>query len=365
MTYTKTWPDEEEKVTAKSRKELLQREDAFITAAEQSAAWVNKYRTALLAGIGAVVLAAAGVWGTSEYLRKRDRDASVIFAEGLRIVELGKVTKPGEGKADKRKAPGEGDTSSSKTASAGKAEKSAKADDDKAKTKSEAQAKHSQNEAGQAAAADAEGAEAAAGTSDTAETEEDEEEDDRSLPTFPSDEEKWKAALTKFEAVVDRAGMRGVGVMAAVLVADLQAKLGDKTGAQTTFQGVQNALTKNDHLFFLAAERAAYLREADGDVTGAIAALDDIAGDDKRFYSDYAQVHQARLYLKKEDKERAKTILEHVEHAFPHSSLSDDVRLQLTDLGVVPATGAVDPGVPSLDGTTPTSAQVPPTAGQP
>ncbi len=352
-------------MTAKSRKELLQREDAFITAAEQSAAWVHKYRTALLAIIGAVVLAAAGVWGTSEYLRKRDRDASVIFAEGLRIVELGKVTKPGKGKPDKTIAAG-ASAARGKGGSAAKGAPEAKADGGHASTPADAKSKGAKADAGRSDAPGAE-AEAAAGTNEDAanseEEEEEEEEDDRPLPTFASEEDKWKAALAKFEVVVDRAGMRGVGVMAAVFVADLQAKLGDRTGSQTTFQGVQNALTKNDHLFFLAAERTAYLRETDGDVDGAIAALDDIASDDKRFYSDYAQVHQARLYLKKEDKERAKTILEHVEHAFPHSSLSDDVRLQLTELGVVPAIGAVDPSVPSLDGTT--SANLPPAAGQP
>ena len=356
-------------MTAKSRKELLQREDAFITAAEQSAAWVNKYRTALLAVIGAVVLAAAGVWGTSEYLRKRDRDASVIFAEGLRIVELGKVTKPGKDKDKANRARSgkdhstRGDVSAEIGEAATKAAAKGEADSEAAKAKPTAKAKTSQGDAAEAAAA-AGGAEADAATDDAAHAEEEEEEeDDRPLPTFASEEEKWKAAMAKFEVVVDRAGMRGVGVMAAMFVADLQAKLGDKTGSQTTFQGVQNALSKNDHLFFLAAERTAYLRETDGDVEGAIAALEDIASDDKRFYSDYSQVHQARLYLKKEDKERAKTIFEHVEHAFPHSSLSDDVRLQLSELGVTPATEAVDPGIPALDGGT--SANVPPAGGQP
>lgn len=333
-------------MTAKSRKELLRREDAFITAAEQSAAWVHKYRTALLAAVGAVVLAAGGVWGTSEYLHKRDRDASVMFAEGLRIVELGKVTKP-------TKARGATDAADAKLLAAAQS------------TKAATGTKQAPPEAKAAAKAEQAATAAADETDETAqgddETEEEDDEEELPVPTFATDEEKWKAALEKFESVVDKAGMRGVGVMAAIFVGDLQAKLGDRTGAQTTFAAIQNTLTKSDHLYFLAAERTAYLHEADGDIDGAIAALEEIASDDKRFYADYAQVHQARLYLKKEDKDRAKTMLEHVEHAFPHSSLSDDVRLHLTELGVVPGS---EPDANSVPGDVPGGATLP-AAGSP
>lgn len=271
--------------TKQSRKDLLKREDAFILAAEEGAAWASKYRMPLMAVAAALVVVALGAWGFGAYGEKRDREASQMFSEGWKIVEEGVVKDPAQAEegaaADPNHKP-----------------KSAKADRKKGK--------RGQDEGS---------------------------EPDANAPTFASEKEQWAAARQKFQEVVDRAGMKGVGAMAAFMVGDLDEKLGEAEASEKLFADLQKALSPKDHLYFLAAERVAYRHEARGDNDGAIEALRELAADDKYFYADYAQFHQARLYLAKSDTDKARSLLDHIDKAFPHSSLIDDVRTKLAELG--------------------------------
>ena len=151
--------------------------------------------------------------------------------------------------------------------------------------------------------------------------------------SFPTEKDRWTAARAAFQTAVDEAGYRGVGAMAAFFVGDLSDKLGERDKAEAVFSALRKELSASDNLYWLAAERQAYLREAAGDRDGALDALQAVASDDKRFYADAAQFHQARIYLAKGDKEKARTMLQHIDKAFPTSSLGDEVKAKLDELG--------------------------------
>ena len=152
-------------------------------------------------------------------------------------------------------------------------------------------------------------------------------------PSFPSEKDKWLAARQPFADVVERAGYRGLGVMAAFMLGDLSEKLEDNVKAEATFVALHDHLEKTDPLYFLAAERAAYAREAHGDYDGAIAMLRDVRADDKYFYADHALFQEARLHLAKNQGDEARALLERIEKSFPSSSLSDEVQEKLAALG--------------------------------
>lgn len=252
----------------KSRKELLKTEDAFIVAASDSAAWLQKHRVTLLSVGAVIVLTGAAAWGLMAHRQSTAHNAAELFAAGWKILNAEVV----------------------KTASDAKP---------------------------------------------TAEP-----------PTYATDKDKWTAARTQFEAAAERGGTQPIAQMARLMVVDLSDKLGDAPKAEQTLAVVRKDMKGDDPLAFLPAERVAYLREAQGDKDGAIAALQDIASNDKRFFSDYAQFHQARLYLAKGDTERARGLLEHVEKIFPQSAIAEDVKTKLDELGGKAAeTGT--PGAPS------------------
>ena len=154
-------------------------------------------------------------------------------------------------------------------------------------------------------------------------------------PAFATEKDKWVAARSKFQEAADRAGGKGVGLMARYYVADLADKLGEADVAESTLKALRDDIGNNDSLAFLAADRYAYLREAKNDPDGAIAALQPIA-DDQHFYADYAQFHQARLHLAKGDKANALTMLKHIDKTFHDSALHEEVQAKLIELGEKP-----------------------------
>jgi tetratricopeptide (TPR) repeat protein len=164
--------------------------------------------------------------------------------------------------------------------------------------------------------------------------------------TFASEKERWTAARDAFQQTVDKAGYRGVGALAAFFVGDLSDRLGERDKAEASFAALRRELSPNDNLYFLAAERQAYIKEAQGDRDAALEALKEVASDDKRFYADAAQFHQARLYLAKGDRDKARSMLQHIDKAFPSSSLSEDVKAKLEELGGRDV-AALDPAAPA------------------
>ena len=279
-------------MTKQSRKELLKHDDAFIVAAGQATTWFTEHRTPLIGGVGALLVLALGFIGFSAYGNSQSKEASRHFAEGWKLVEA--RTKPTKAEAEKIAARKE----------AAKAAAKAAGEEDDAQDANAAQAKADK---------------------------EDEDDDDR--PLFDTSKDKWSAARTAFAEAERVTGRKGVGAMAALMVGDLSDRLGEHDKAEQEYAALRQDLPQKDSLSFLPVERFAYAREAAGDLEGAIAALNDLAADEQRFYADYAQLHQARLFLAKGDKDKARTMLEHIVQAFPETSLEEEVKAKLAELG--------------------------------
>lgn len=165
-------------------------------------------------------------------------------------------------------------------------------------------------------------------------------------PTFASDEDKWKAARSCFDRIVDQAGGSGVANLARLYRADLTARLGDAESAKKQLQALCDRLSPDDAVLFLAVERLAYMQEAAGDLAGAIATWGRLAGQETRFYADYGVFHQARLWAAKGDVEKARGLFVSFSQRFKESSLRDRVRDRLALLPPAPpkdAAAAVPP----------------------
>jgi len=236
-----------------SRKELLKKEDAFLAAANQSAQWLKKHRTAVVVGVVAAFVLIAAIVGGGEYVAKRDATASGTLAEARKLLEANVL---GEELADPTGDP----------------------------------------------------------------------------PTFATDEDKWKAAKTLLERSISEAGSSGVGVLARFFAADVDAKLGEADKAEAAFLDLADSLGRDDSLYFLAVERAAYMQEARGNIDGAIQTLDRLIGGSASFYGDRARYHQARLLIGQEKNDRARNLLQSIELEYPESTVTDDVRRLLGKL---------------------------------
>jgi tetratricopeptide (TPR) repeat protein len=286
-------------VTKQSRKELLKHDDAFTVAAGQASTWFVKHRAIVLGSLGAVLALALGVIGAQAWGHSKSKEASHYFAEGWKLNE-GRLKKAeGSKSAHGKAADGNTVTTASAKTSDANAPKNA----------------------------------IARGDADAEEEAEDEAEQADDRPQFDTNKDKWTAARAEFEKALNVTGTKDVGAMAAFMVGDLSDKLGEHDRAEKVFGSLRAELPKQDSLSFLAVERFAYGREAAGDPDGAIEALRELAADDTRFYADYAQMHQARLHLAKGDKDRAREMLQHIESEFPDSSLQDEVRAKLQELG--------------------------------
>ncbi len=84
-----------------SRKELLKQEDAFLHAANQSAAWLKTHRRLVVSGVVAAVVLFGLVWGTLEFQRKSAGEASRLFVQATKL-KTAEVVKEG---ADPKKDP--------------------------------------------------------------------------------------------------------------------------------------------------------------------------------------------------------------------------------------------------------------------
>lgn len=71
----------------KSRKELLKQQDAFVSAANDSARWLASHRAPAILTVSAVVIATVTVWGIVEYRDARDSKASALYATALKVAD--------------------------------------------------------------------------------------------------------------------------------------------------------------------------------------------------------------------------------------------------------------------------------------
>ncbi len=162
-------------------------------------------------------------------------------------------------------------------------------------------------------------------------------------PTFASEKEQREAARAQFEKAVDIAGSKGVGALARFFVADLAERLGDAQAAEQGFVALTESLAPSESLYFLAVERAAYLREARGDQAGAQKLLDQLVRREGGFYRDFAIFHQARLWAASGEVDRARKALERVGEEFPTSPVAEVAKDRLAALPA-PAAPAPEEG---------------------
>jgi tetratricopeptide (TPR) repeat protein len=180
--------------------------------------------------------------------------------------------------------------------------------------------------------------------------------DDPESPKFAKEADKLKALRDTFAKVVEEKGGSGVANLALFFVADADQKLGDKEKAETEFKDLAERLSPADSLYFLAVERAAYLQEARGDADSALKSFGRLVNTDGGFYRDQATFHQARLYLAKGDKEKARNLLERIEKDFPESSVAEKARDRLQEIGPAPVEA---PATPEKAAPAPTEAKTP------
>ena len=60
-----------------TRKELLKKDDAFLSAASQGARWISENRVQVVVGSVLAVAAILGTWGAVEYLHARDQEKNL------------------------------------------------------------------------------------------------------------------------------------------------------------------------------------------------------------------------------------------------------------------------------------------------
>jgi tetratricopeptide (TPR) repeat protein len=149
---------------------------------------------------------------------------------------------------------------------------------------------------------------------------------------FANEAEKDKAVLAKLQEVATVGPHTGTGTVARFYAAGLEEKLGRLDAAEGAFVALMKDLRPRDTLYFLAAERAAYLQEQSGRVDAAISTYDELLLGDARFYRDHALYHQARLYQAKGDLEKAENLFSRVEKNFPDSAVKEEVRERLAAL---------------------------------
>ena len=165
-------------------------------------------------------------------------------------------------------------------------------------------------------------------------------------PTYATEDERLKAARAQFEKAIAAGSPTGAVTLSRFMVASLSQQLGEVDAAAKTFGELASSLAPTDPLAFLAVERLAYLQETKGDVQGAIKTLSRIAdGDKKRFYSDAAKFQQARLHHVAGEKVAARSLLEKMEVDHPESSILEQVRTKLAELGPKAAPVAEAPGL--------------------
>ena len=156
-------------------------------------------------------------------------------------------------------------------------------------------------------------------------------------PRFPTEAAKYGAAQTALELAAARAEGSSLGRLAALLLADTLEHLDQAAAAETQYRAILASTGPAEMLYVLAADRLAQARERAGDLTGAIAALQPVAGNDALFYADQAQLAQARLHLRQQAPELARPLLDHLELAFPNSAVHDEIAAVRQQLPAVPA----------------------------
>ncbi len=144
-------------------------------------------------------------------------------------------------------------------------------------------------------------------------------------PTFASEQDKWKKASEHFQKAFKAAGNKDVGVLAQLHMADVADRLGDQGKAEAVLTNMLQTLSHKDPLYFLAADRLAYVLESKGNFEAASAALDPVVNQGG-FYADYALLHQAQVWVAKADYTKAKAVLKKIATVYTESSLVDTAK---------------------------------------
>lgn len=130
------------------------------------------------------------------------------------------------------------------------------------------------------------------------------------VPVFASNNEKNDAILAAYSTVVSQHGDRPAALLAKLGVAGTQLEKGDFDAAISGFDDVlKSELAKADiDIRGRATEGRGFALEGKKDLEGALAAFTELEKIDKSF-EDLARYHQARMFLKKDDKAKAKELL--------------------------------------------------------
>ncbi len=262
------------KTRKQQRKELLQEEDAFINAASDGAHWATEHKSLVIGALVVLLVVITGVSWQGQHKRDSDMEASGLFQAGLKVMNA-EIIEKAEPILDPDGNP------------------------------------------------DPDAEFAVADPSDDP-------------PTFESDKAKFEAALAKFQIAATDSGSSQVSNLAKFYIGDLQVRLEQHDAALATFQGLSKSLKPGDSLYFIAAERSAYLLEQKGDVDSAIKALAPMQSKPGLFFADYAAFHKGRMLQSKGDAEAARSAFEGIENNHPESSLKSEIEGRLNEIGRSP-----------------------------
>jgi predicted negative regulator of RcsB-dependent stress response len=162
-------------------------------------------------------------------------------------------------------------------------------------------------------------------------------------PTYASEQDKWKKASEHFQKAASVAGFKDVGVLAQLHVADMADRLGDQGKAEAALTTMIKNLSKKDPMYFLAADRLAYVLESKGSFEAAVASLDPVVNQGG-FYADYALLHQAHIWVSKGDYAKAKSALKKLETSYTESSVLDTAKALTAQVGFLEKGGVVSMG---------------------
>lgn len=161
-------------------------------------------------------------------------------------------------------------------------------------------------------------------------------------PTFATKEERDNAAKAAFNSAVEDAPKSGVADLARFYVADYEAKAGNVDQALTAFEDLASRLSAKDNLYFLAVERAAYIKEQKGDIAGALAQWQKLTTKQASFYGDHALFEIARLHVAQGEPAKAREALLQLEKDYAESSLKNEAQELLAQVGGPLAPAAED-----------------------
>jgi predicted negative regulator of RcsB-dependent stress response len=149
------------------------------------------------------------------------------------------------------------------------------------------------------------------------------------IPRFKTDKERAEAALAELDSVDKKFGGSNVAKDALVFRAGVYYDLGRFDEAAASYRKFLEGAKKDVPLSVLAREGVGLCAEARGQLDEALSAYQALEPKTGDYFRDRALYDQARIHLKKGDKQKAAALYQQVLTKMPQTPLRDEIQTQL------------------------------------